>query len=1298
MIKHLIFILLLSTYATLLRATELPGCPLRGNEIYQSFQNIELPFEANTVHTIYQDRKGLIWIGTRNGLYNYNGYSLHEFIYDKHANGNCIYSIIQIDDYHLCLGTDNGLIWFNLHSDRFETKPYPTDSIDAIRSLAEFNQCLWIGTRDHGVYQYDYIHQKLTHINDTEKPIYALEAANGRLFIGSYESLSYIDSKDLQRHFIDFPDQQKRMVNSLLWDEEEKCLWIGTEGYLYKYDITHQAISEQNFLCHVTFKSLAKDGEHRLLIGTDDGLYVYTPFSHELLSVTHDSRNPYSLNNNVIWHITCDNQQNVWLSTDKGVSISQTTNYYRFLHLSELTQIGDGNTLTSMMQDSKGDYWLGGDNGLIHAALQNDRSTQIAWYNVKDTRYSLHHNRIRKIYEDTEGVIWIATDGGVAHFDSVQKQFKYLNIEDPSGKENANWAYDIFEDAQGRLWIATYMGGLFIVDRQLALQSQGKDKVPFLYHLSKEQGLSPIIYQMEMDVNGIVWLNTQEGLACIHPRTLAVSFKGIYMDNMIYSGDHLWYSSLGKLFRYDVKSQSTQEIAYSQSSQHIYSFVKEGGNLWLSTTEGVVCLRMQDEKVTYTYPSTHLYLSGLYDRITHRIWWGEKDGLVSFSTTKNESAAFHKAVYITSILSNGRLLHAGEDYKGNCLNERHIIHLQRQEDITLELSTLSYQAQGKCNYYYRINKDEEWHLLPQSELSFTNLSGGTYTLQFCEADPTLHPEASITDYTLIVPYPWYLSQLAKLIYLIVFILSGYLITRGILQKSRKKYEEKEREHTLELSKLKMDFFVDMSHELKTPLSLIIAPLSKMISEVGSGKQREALESMHQNALKLNSLIHQILDFKQMEYESEHTLLRSHVDLCALIKGCIQNFHTLSAERGIQVDFESDKEEYWLNVDKLKMESVFINLLSNAIKYCPDTHGHIGVKLQEVNQQLQITVSDNGPGIQENELSLVFVRFFQGKNKSKHAEGTGIGLYLVKRNIEAHNGHIEMANHQGLMVTIILPLEGENAMQTLVQEEPEEYEQEESEKRCILIIDDNKEVVSFLAQALNEQYTCLFAYDGREGLKKAQQVLPSLIIIDQMMPHMNGMECCRAIRQYPPASSTPIIMLTAKDDADTEMDCIKAGADIFMSKPFDMRKLKVHIVQLMQKRELLKESMRLESITQPQFEPIETHNTDEAWLEEITALIDKNMENEEFNVSQLAEQMKTPAKQLYRRLKQLTGMTPVSYIRKLRMKKAAVLLAQNKFSVSEVMYLVGYSNASYFTKCFTEEFGTSPKQFAASQKE
>ena len=561
-------------------------------------------------------------------------------------------------------------------------------------------------------------------------------------------------------------------------------------------------------------------------------------------------------------------------------------------------------------------------------------------------------------------------------------------------------------------------------------------------------------------------------------------------------------------------------------------------------------------------------------------------------------------------------------------------------------------------------------------------------------DPQLSP---VTEFGFTILPPWYASVIAYVIYALALAVIVFVIIKYIRRNLRLKYERKEKEKTLELSNLKLDFFIHISHEIKAPLSLIIAPLSTLIKETKKPEHKSRLEFIYKHALKLNLLIHEVLDFKQMDYTSEDTLIRSNIELCSFIRNILDAFSTIFADKNIRSAFVSNGEQMWMNLDIVKMESVISNIITNAIKFIPDEGGQIKVSIIQEEQTVAIQISDTGSGIRREDLPYVFIRYFQSKNKERRKDGSGIGLYIVRKFIELHGGHVSIhsaGDDCGTLVTITLPLSGDNCVVSM-----QNHSQADSQltplagKPVLLIVDDNVEMATYLAEAFSEEYCCLHALNGKDGITIASEHYPDIILADQIMPEMDGIEFCREIRKMSQTALVPIIMLTARDDKETELKSMKAGVDVFMSKPFDVDKLRSRLEQLLQTRREIEKKLCVETTVHSQIKEKET-DTGEAFITELVSIMEENMENTEFNVSMLCQLVGMDNKQLYRKVKQLAGVTPVDLIRRIRMKKAAVLLSQHRFSVSEVMYMVGYSNPSYFSKCFVAEYKISPSQYAS----
>ena len=957
----------------------------------------------------------------------------------------------------------------------------------------------------------------------------------------------------------------------------------------------------------------------------------------------------------------------IWIATDRGVAVTQLGNIFETMSLPSITHSNDGNIFSRILVDSNGGKWMGGDNGLLHITQNGTK-----WFKVGS---GLKKSIIRSIYEDRDNDIWIATDASIARYDSERDEFDYFTLTDQKGR-NANWAYDIYEDAIGRLWIATYMGGLYVVNKKDLLSSGGTftmKESPF----ERQDELVSTIYRFIPDEKGILWTYTSQGLASVNTNTMEVKLlMKMFIDNMILADDIIWFDAQGRLYRYDIQKDIKEETSFRIKDGMIQAFVYENKRLWMSTSEGLFYVNTADGSVNPFNKPDEGFTVGIYVPEENVILWGGEDLICKQSLRDQPMAMTPSKVFISSVMVGGSAVE-------NCVPRfENVIKLNGREDIVLDLATFAYTRKNAEIFWYKIGGNGEWHSLPNgsNRIMLSHLSGGEYKL-YLTTDAE-HADESVTEYILKVPYPWYLRWWAWMLYLMAVVIVVWLILNRYKRREQLLFEQRERERVMSLTQQKMDFFVDMSHELKTPLSLIIAPLSKLLSETSNAKFMDSLKSIHGNALRLNDLIHRILDFKQLEAEGENQILPSHVDLCSLVSGCIDEFAASTEERNISIIRELPENPLLIDIDVVKVQMVIRNILSNALKYVEEGIGKVVVRVEKMQSEAIISINDNGPGVPNSDLSKLFNRYYMGQNAH---DGSGIGLSVVKKYVEMHGGEVKAENKGGLKVTFTLPLSATPTIEA-------DKEKDVSEKQTVLIVDDNREILDFLTTALESSYQCLTAQSGEDAMKLIETTIPDIVITDQMMPGMDGTELCHRIRHNHSTELIPVIMLTAKDDSNTELKSIRSGADVFMPKPFDLRKLQLHIVQLLNKRKAIEQNTRIESLTSVSHEELALTN-DEELIERIVSLINSNMHSEEFNVSKLCDLLCMDQKQLYRKLKQLTGETPVSFIRKQRLQRAAVLLKQNRFTVSEVMYQVGFNSASYFTKSFMKEFGISPKEYS-----
>lgn len=1141
---------------------------------YQQFENIYLGVEASVVSCFLQDSEGLIWIGSNKGLFSYDGYSTQQhFVYGEYNNIR-IHCGVIIDNTYLYIGTDKGILIYNYRTDKYEQSrtDFPAD----VRTLALQGDTLWIGTLN-GLYTYQLKNQKLTSFN-TERcrlphhTIYSIICTeNNQVYVGTYNGLCRYAEANGTFERVPLPahrSQSNRFVNSLLEDPARQCIWIGTEGSLFQYIPSTGKMRQIEAFRDNSVKSFALNGNGDLLAGTDNGLYVYHNDTEALQHIVHDSRNIQSLTNNIIWNIFTDHEHNVWLGTDYGISLSRYNSALQFVPISQITGTGDGNQFYSLFRDSKGFYWFGGSNGLIRFTDRSEDKRDALWYKMGDKSHPLSHNRIRHIYEDKEQQLWIATDGSINRYDYATRQFAHYNIIDSTGAYNTNWAYYLFEDATGHLWISTCLGGIFVVDKHKLMKSTAETYVAE-QNYAVHNGLSGMfINQIIPDSEGNVWvlLYNSKGLDRINPRTRQVTnlfadeLSGEKSPNYLLCDEDgmLWAGFSGGVTRINPKNMSQQSISFGNfNNNEILSMTSVKAHLWVSTTNGLWIIDRKTMNARQQNLTNKRFTSLLFDPKDGNVYLGGTDG---FGISRPETLAMtqpERPLLLTALYINNQLVtpRTGEDIPN--IRYTHSIELKHdQNNLSFELSDLPYSLEEKNKFAYRLEgMDKEWNFLKSNinRITYSNLSYGDYRLLISKLEKDGHPSDPPYILSIKILPPWYYTLWAKVVY-VLLLLSLIIWTINFFRvKSRLIAERREKEKILEQSRQKMAFFTNLSNELKTPLSRIIAPISQLLPATEKVHEKQTLEEVQRNAMKINSLIHQVLNFNRIEDNQDSLLILSRIELVSFSRSL---FSVYGEDKRLTFHFEANKTKIYADMDAIKLGVIQDNLLSNAVKFTSDG-GSIRLSLfyRQETGVLDICVSDTGTGIPQQDIPYIFQRFYQSPRSGKK-EGTGIGLYLVKTYTELHGG-------------------------------------------------------------------CINGVTSEEGKGTSVGLsIPVAAIVED---------------------ETPAVL-----------------------------------------------ARQLESL--PVLKPIEAESQDEKFLTKIIRLIEDNLSDSDLNVNALCELSGISNKQIYRKIKQLTGMTPVEYVKSIRMKKAAMLLQQKKFTVAEVMYMVGFSSHSYFSKCFQGEFGMTPKEY------
>jgi len=741
--------------------------------------------------------------------------------------------------------------------------------------------------------------------------------------------------------------------------------------------------------------------------------------------------------------------------------------------------------------------------------------------------------------------------------------------------------------------------------------------------------------------------------------------------------------------------------------KEILDMTQEGNRIWLVVSDGIFVF----DKKTSVLRNFNIKSSQLncifWNKQNKKMLVGGIDQYICFSPDQLlKERVLNYPVVLTAVYLNDKPLCTGEEYGGSVILEcnpaytKEIYLKHDQNNLSFGFMNVECGPSVNVHYVYRLEGlEDEWKNMEahSSRISYSSLLPGDYTLCIRGVDDKNQFTQSSYRLSIMVDAPWYACGFAKFLYLVLVLGTCLWVINYFRIKSRLRIEHIEREKTLELSNMKMDFLTNISHELKTPLSLIISPVSKLLSETKAPQVKSQLQVIHQNAMRLNTLIHQIIDFKDTNPVDKELHL-SRLEMVEFVKSIINMHEDAMKMKNIRLEFHSDFDQLCMSVDVLKIESVVNNLISNAYKFTK-ADGIIRVELKQVakdndvDYSLCICVSDTGIGIPQKEIKHVLERYYQSQgNLSMNKDGSGIGLSLVKNYVELHHGQVEITSEEGQGTSVLVTLPVVNKDDQPLLEATDEENDEDIHKIKVLIVEDNIEIAHFLAENLKNA-NCTVAHNGKMGLEMAGKCQPDVIVADIMMPVMDGIEMSRLLKQNIYTATIPIIILTAKDDNKTETDAFSLGIEAFISKPFDINQLMLRIEKIVQSKKLLVSKLRQEAIVQEKEVTIESQ--DEKFLTSITEIIESNLANLDLNVQKLADISGYSSKQIYRRIKMLTGHTAVDYIKSIRLKTAAKLLAQKKFTVTEVMYLIGFSNSSYFSKCFSEKYGKTPKQYMES---
>ena len=1313
------------------------------------------------VNAIVQDQYGFMWFGTQNGLNRYDGNDFMIFKFESdnpHSlSGDGVTCLFRDENKDLIwVGTRNGLSTIhvkNLRINRIDLGPDRT-----IRTLYKAKgEKLWIGTHS-GLILYNkqtgdfkvYNRQNSGLSHNIVRTIYRDQDSN--LWVGTFDKLNKLARDTNRFQVIDMkrdykPSIENHLILSILphGKDSDSLLWIGSQKGLYLYDRyseTYKAYHRENNaqLSSEVIKTLHHGDNNNFWIGTDFGLTCFYPHEDSSEFYFHNIHDRFSLVNNVVWSIYEDSSGNLWFGTDNGISImNKNANIFEYYPMSyELNGRHVGNQINDVVA-GKRNLWLATLHGVI--CYNPAGGIKEIFNHASRASERLLLDKTNVLHIDKRERLWIGTAGGINIWDT-QRERMYgfsADFESKTGLQS-NYIRD-FHETENEIFVATFQGGLHQSDQHLA----DSEHISF----RKIKGLENIV--MSSDEN-YLWLGSPRGLYRMDLLALNFSpvekvnaqFKGDLIHSMLYtSNDKILLGLENGLLQYDIEKDTCSfHLIDPEANIRVINLVEDhSGNIWGSTVSKIFRYSMENGDFEFYYLEEAYSVKGFIRGSACKSPWGKiffggHDGLVGFHPDKIDINKCNTVAKITGLyVNNEQVLPSSIQEEGlidELISFKDTIELEYdQRSIALQFSSLSYGNAPNNMFNYRLKGyNDSWKRTAgeNNRVVYSQLSPGNYHFQLKGINNGKEDkEISDSLYIKVKPPLW-----ASTGFIVLYIvgISGFIGLILYLQyirvnwKNQMKMIEMERRHEEKLNRSRIQFFTNIAHELKTPLSLIYGPAHKLLSD----KKMEPESQKHtkliwKNAVRLRWLVSQMMNFRDIDTRNIQ-IQATQTELVSFVHGIYSQFSDKAERKLIQYDFHSEQEEKWLWIDQYKMETILFNLLSNAFKYT-ERKGNVSVSLSFIDEPIPgyregyavIRVEDTGIGIPEQEHDKIFDRFYQSADSVKMERGSGIGLTIVKEFVEMHHGEVTFDSTYGsgteFRVTIPLGKQhfDESELSSKEQElvytyyemgssgnEPEfkEYEAIYSDKALILIVEDDEEVIEFIRINLHHKYRFVTAADGKEAFKKAMEKKPDLIISDIRMPVMDGLSLCESLKENVKTMYIPVILLTAKTMNEGRIEGLKHGADAYLYKPFKMELLEARIKNLLRRTDQLVTSIKMDSLTKPS--EVEMPSADEAFMKKLVSSIEKYISDPDLQVETLCDHLGMSHSSLYRRVKGLTGETINEFIKTIRVKRAAQLLRTQNFTVAEVMDEVGFSNHSYFSKCFRKIYNQSPGSYLKEAKE
>lgn len=1297
--------------------------PTSASGKYNWFHHIHTSSE--TVRSICPDPSGRVWFGTMRGLLRYgdNQDSIHYDLYPDAFNKGVYELSLFAKDRLLVKTQPDSIFVYNTKNNTIECdlNTY-LDLWDIglaagndlrIKSDADGN---FLCHDESRIYWKDADKDKAVLLAEGLDKIYDVDIYDGAVSVLT-DSLLYILSLDGRKspvstaHGLEF---HRRGI----WVEMdgEGNVWVGSKA-LYRFE--KGTLDKECIIDDISIMDILRNRSGDILVATGISGIIHLSSDGKIKQkYQHGTFDSGTLVSNNILHLSEGHDGSLWVCYDKPVvSVCQPGSLTTpRQHIKPLVEAGLEENVISLAQAPDGMIWFGTDGQGIWCQHPDDGS-----FHVPDIHLS--QPSVTSLYFDSKGRAWVGTYLGGIYCQNANNVRRYLH--------NSS-CYDIIEDSNGNIWAGIHGIGVCCIP-------DGDADVP----VNIDLGAGNWVFCLA-ERDGVIYAATTEGLFSINMDNHDVRkvtgnrsgtqslqnthFKSVMSD----SRGLLWLTgnqSDHPLEIYDISRDKIMHIPQLEG-QIVKSIVEDNNRtIWLATEEQIIQIFVNHDSSLQEYyfqTSEYIFRREVISRNYNNKLAGlvTSQGSILFGGTAGYLQLYesefppitpitgHPSASISSLKVNDEHITVGKPYEGNVILKEDIAGLSEitlkynQNNVSLGVFVKDYAVPFEIAIYYRMSQDgDRWKRVRGNIIELNRLSSGSYVIDVCSGNPDGTLSSEICSFTIKVLTPWYASKLAFALYFIVTLSGISLFVFYYIERQKQKLSlvqiQQEAERQQQMNDMKLRFFTNISHDFRTPLTLIITPLETRLAEGVNDTEEKFLRPIYRNAVRLLTLVNQVLDLRKLETVGTHLNL-SYGDIVSFLSDICLSFELFADETDRKLSFSSEHKVIMTSFDKDKLSKVIMNLLSNAFKYTPE-HGLIVLSVSIEGPDVIIKVSDNGPGIPDIYKTSIFERFFQYQQSSTQS-GSGIGLHIAKEFVDMHEGSIMVADNvpTGSTFIIRLPISETGSDAPEIADESHEDNTEDeatgqtNKAKQILIVEDNADFRDFLKTQLSDQYQIFTACNGHKALEILSIENIDIIISDVMMDGMDGMELCRKVKTDITTSHIPFIMLTAKVLAEDELAGLNAGADDYLTKPFNMQILRTRIHKLLEAH--LKYQNTFSEKLEIRPSEITITSLDEQFLAKAIQITEEHMSETDFSVDQLSRMLGMHRANLYKKLLSLTGKTPVEFIRLIRLKRAAQYLAKSQMYVFEVAYRVGFKQAKIFSQHFKEEFGMTPREYQKQYQE